>query len=529
MFVRKKRNRTGTISVVVVDKRHGYKEVKNFGVVSTEEEADVLCASAREWIQTNSGQLLIDFGCDTIQAQELEEAHRAFANIDSVFMNAPQLILNPIYDNIGFNRIPDEVLRHLVIARICQPMSKLATVDYLRSHFNEDTSLDKIYYYMDKLYNTQQEIVQQISVEHTRRILGGCIGIVFYDCTTLYFESFVRDKLCESGFSKDGKSKENQIVIGLLVSPGGYPLAYSVFCGSQYEGFTMIPVVDDFVKRFHLKDVVVVADSGLMTKKNVLLLQTGNYKYILGARIRNESKEIREWILSQEKEEGTYPEFEKTHIITAPAKEDPKATKEIKERLIITYSKDRAKNDADNRKRGVDRLRNSFGSGTIKKESINRRGYNKFLEITNNVEIIINEEKIKEDEKWDGWKGYITNTEIAAKDVVSQYHSLWVVEKAFRITKGNLEARPIFHFTSKRIEAHICICFIAYKVYKELERIMKLMKFPMSVDKALEIAKTIPTITIKLPHNQQKMTQTLFLTDEQRTIKPLFDLKKYFG
>ena len=529
MFVRKKKNRSGTISVVVVDKRHGFKEVKNFGVVTTDEEAEVLCMRASEWIRSYGGQQLIDFGHCPAQDRELEETERAFANIDSVFMNAPQLILNPIYDSIGFNRIPDEVLRHLVIARICQPMSKLATVDYLKSHFNEDTSLDRIYYYMDKLYNTQQETVQQISVEHTRRILGGSVGIVFYDCTTLYFESFIRDKLCEPGFSKDGKTKENQIVIGLLVSAGGYPLAYSVFCGSQYEGFTMIPVVDDFVKRFHLEDVVVVADSGLMTKKNVLLLQMGKYKYILGARIRNEAKDIREWILSQAKEENTYLEYEKTHTIPAPEPDDPKATKEIKERLIITYSKDRAKNDADNRKRGVERLRLSFGSGTIKKESINRRGYNKFLEITNDIDITINEDKIKDDEKWDGWKGYITNTDIEAKEVVSQYHGLWVVERAFRVTKGNLEARPVFHFTSRRIEAHICICFIAYKVYKELERIMKLMKFPMSVDKALEIAKTIPTVTMRLPYNQQKLTQTLFLTDEQRAIKPLFDLKKYFG
>ena len=208
MFVRKKRNRTGTISVVVVDKSNGFKEVKNFGVASTDEEADVLCMRAREWIHTYGGQQVIDFGRNTVQDRELEETERAFANIDSVFMNAPQLILNPIYDSIGFNRIPDGVLRHLVIARICQSMSKLATMDYLKSHFNEDTSLDQIYYYMDKLYNTQQEAVLQISVEHTRHILGGCIGIVFYDCTTLYFESFVRDKLCEPGFSKDGKSKE---------------------------------------------------------------------------------------------------------------------------------------------------------------------------------------------------------------------------------------------------------------------------------------------------------------------------------
>ena len=143
--------------------------------------------------------------------------------------------------------------------------------------------------------------MQEISVEHTRKILGGNIGIVFYDCTTIYFESFVHDKLCEPGFSKDGKSKENQVVIGLLVSAGGYPLAYSVFCGSQYEGFTMIPVVEDFVTRFHLKDLIIVADSGPMTKKNATLLQSGKYQYILGARIRNEAKAIREWILSRDR------------------------------------------------------------------------------------------------------------------------------------------------------------------------------------------------------------------------------------
>lgn len=527
MFVRKKKNRTGSISVVVIDKSYGgYKEIKNFGVVSSEEEADVLCARAREWISTYGGQQLLDFGRTDAQEREQEETDRAFANIDAVLMNAPQLILNPIYDSIGFDRIPDEVLRHLVIARICQPQSKKATVDYLRSHFEEDYTLDKIYYYMDKLYNTQQDLVQEISVEHTRKILGGNIGIVFYDCTTIYFESFVRDKLCEPGFSKDGKSKENQVVIGLLVSTGGYPLAYSVFCGSQYEGFTMIPVVEDFVARFHLKDFVVVADSGLMTKKNVKLIQSGKYKYILGARIRNEAKAVREWILSRDKQEGNYYEYEKLHAITTSNSNEPQI---IKERLIITYSASRAKKDAENRKRGVERLRKAFGSGTIKKESINRRGYNKFLEITQDIGIVINENKVIEDAVWDGWKGYITNTTIEAKEVVTQYHDLWVVERAFRITKGNLELRPVFHFTPKRIEAHICICFIAYKVYKELERIMKLMRFPLSIDKSLEIAKTIPTVTIRMPYNGKTQTQTLFLTPEQNAIKPLFDLKKYFG
>jgi len=507
MFVRKKRNKTGTISVVVVDKSNGgFKEIKNFGVAPSEEEADVLYSDALAWVQCYGGQGILDFeGAHSKEATE-SLALQMFSCVDSVLMNAPQLLLSRVYDDIGFNRIEDEILRHLVIARICQPMSKAATVDYLKSYFDEDIELVNIYRYMDKLYNTQRELVQEISVEHTRKILGGHIGIVFYDCTTLYFESFIHDKLCEPGYSKDGKNKENQIVVGLLVSANGYPLAYSIFCGSQYEGFTIVPVVEDFVRRFNLEDFVVVADSGLMSKKNLSLLQSGGYKYILGARIRNESAEVREWIVSRDKSEKKHYE----------------RIKSTGDRLIITYSEERAKRDADNRKRGVSRLKKAYASGILRKESLNRRGYNKLLEISKDVEITINEEKVSEDVRWDGWKGYITNTNLKAEDVVAQYHELWVVERAFRITKGNMEMRPIFHFTSRRIEAHICICFIAYKVYKELERIIKGTDIGLSVDKVLSIAKTIPTITIRLPHSEQFVTQTLFLTDAHRSIQALF-------
>lgn len=507
MFVRKKRNRTGTISVVIVDKSKGeFREIKRFGVAHSEEEADALYTQAFMWMQEFGGQTTLDFDESHNKEQEMSVALQVLSKVETVLLNAPQMLLNRIYDDIGFNRIKDDILRHLVIARICQPMSKAATVDYLKSYFDEDVELVNIYRYMDKLYDTQRDLVQEISVEHTRKILGGHIGIVFYDCTTLYFESFIHDKLCEPGYSKDGKSKENQIVVGLLVSAGGYPLAYSVFCGSQYEGFTMIPVVEDFVKRFNLEDFVVVADSGLMSKKNLALLQSGGYKYILGARIRNESAEIREWILSLEKSERAHYE----------------RRKDTGDRLILTYSPDRAKKDADNRKRGVARLKRAFASGIIKKESLNRRGYNKFLEITRDIGITINEDKIADDERWDGWKGYITNTTLSADNVVSQYHGLWVVERAFRITKGNMEMRPIFHFTSRRIEAHICICFIAYKVYKEFERIIKERGLTISVDKVLNIAKTIPTITIKMPNCKAPVTQTLFLSEAHKSIQCLF-------
>ena len=512
MFPRKKKNRTGSISVVVIDKSHGgYKEVKSFGVVKTDEEADLLMAEASEWIRTAHGQRVLDFAGSSVRQAERLEVERVLGNISSVVLNGPQLILNQVYDSIGFNRIRDEVLRHLVIARICRPGSKAATADYLKSYFHEDVSLDQIYRYMDKLYNTQRETVQQISVEHTRKVLGGSIGLMFYDVTSLYFETGIQDELRTNGFSKDGKTAESQIILGLLVSADGYPLSYSVFNGAQYEGRTMIPIIDDFIQRFNIKDFVVVADSGLLNKTNVELLRQAGYKYILGARIKKEPAKTIEWILAQEKVSGAYHEY----------------TRENGERLVLGYSEQRAKKDAHNRVKGIERLRKAYSSGVLTKASINKRGYNNFLSISKDVKVVINEQEIENDAKWDGLKGYVTNTDLDAEKVVAQYHSLWCVERAFRVTKGNLEARPIFHFTEKRIEAHICICFIAYKVYKELQRIIALHGgIGLSVDKVIDIAMTIPTIKIRMPYNGEERIQTLFLTDKHRQIKPLFDIKE---
>ena len=340
---------------------------------------------------------------------------------------------------------------------------------------------------------------------------GGKIGLMFYDVTTLYFETSQTDALREPGFSKDGKTAESQVVLGLLVSEGGYPLSYSLFNGSQYEGFTMIPMIDDFKQRFTLgADFVVVADSGLMNKNNVALLQEAGYKYILGARIKNEGASVKQWILSLEKKDKTSYEHKRQNG----------------ERLIVSYSEKRAKKEAYNRNRGIARLRKAYKSGHITKQQVNKRGYNKFLEISKDIEVSISEEKIAEDCKWDGLKGYITNTGLDAERVIAQYHGLWVVERAFRISKGTLEMRPIFHFTERRIEAHICICFIAYKVYKELERLIGINKIDMGVDHVLDSAKTITTIRIKMPENGTYFTKTLFLTEKHLAIKSLFDPPK---
>ena len=408
MYIRKKRNRSGTTSVVIVSKAHGkYKEVKSFGSSACEAEIDMLCEKVAAWIRSFGGQQEFDF--DDCRGREQEETARFVENVDSIMINGTQILLGKVYDSIGFNRIPDEILRHLVIARVSQPRSKLATVEYLKSYYDEDVDLNRIYRYMDKLYNSQMELAQQISVEHTWKLFDGKIGLMFYDVTTLYFETADTDVLREPGFSKDGKTAESQVVLVLLVSEGGYPLSNSLFNGRQYEGYTKIPMIDDFKQRFSLgDDFVVVADSGLMNKNNVSLLQKAGYKYILGARIKSERASVKQWILTLEKQDNTSYIYKR----------------ENGERLIVSYSEKRAKRDAYNRDRGIDRLRKAYKSGRLTKQQVNKRGYNKFLEISKDVEVTISEDKIAEDCKWDGLKGYITNTDLDAEQVISEYHGL---------------------------------------------------------------------------------------------------------
>ena len=362
MYVRKKTNRSGSTSVVIVDKRTGKtRYLKTIGVSSEPTEIATLYQQGKKWLAAHCGNRDIFLEVER-QREEKQVTEYLLNNVENILLNGTQLILTEVFKLVGFHTIDDDILKHLVIARLCQPASKAGTVDYLKSYFDEDVELHNIYRYLDRLHNTLQDKIQQISVEHTRRILGGKIGIVFYDVTTLYFESDYCDDFREHGFSKDGKHTQPQVVLGLLVSRDGYPLSYSLFSGSQYEGRTMIPIVEDFVKRFDLEDFVVVADSGLMNKTNISLLESGGYKYIVGARIKNETEEIKQWILSQEKQDGVFHETQKGNS-----------------RLIIGYSDNRAKKDRYNRDKGVRRLKTAYKTGTITKEHVNKRGYNKFF------------------------------------------------------------------------------------------------------------------------------------------------------
>lgn len=418
----------------------------------------------------------------------------------------PELIFGTLFDAIGFNQVKEELFRHLVIARLAFPASKLKTVDYLYRYRGIMTNEDTIYRFLDTLNKTHKEIVERIAYEHTQKTLG-TISVVFYDMTTLYFDAEDEDDLRKIGFSKDGKFQNPQIMIGLLIGSGGYPIGYDIFEGNTFEGKTLIPTLEKLQQKYGFAKPVVVADAGLLSKDNIRLLKEYDYPFILGARIKNETEMLKKELL--EKSRGL--KDGDTFVLT----------KADTTRIIVSYSEKRKRKDAHNRDKGLKKLRVKVASGKLTKTQITNRGYNKFLTLKGDIEVAVNEDRVKEDVSWDGLKGYVTSTTLDPKEVIAHYGQLWQIEKAFRISKTDLRVRPIFHYKRRRIEAHLCIAFVAYSIWKELELRLERNKIGMSPRRAAELTHTMYELTYTLPHSKRREKKILKMDAEQQE---LFDV-----
>ena len=500
MFLRKKVNKSGVISVQIIDKSSGkYKVYKTIGSSSDLNEVDSLFLEGRRII------------LEAQKAQEFDftDYRKIYSDVLSSIVSQKtigiQYVLGKIFNDIGFNQIKDNLFKDLVLYRLVYPKSKLKTTEYLYRYEQKLYSEDVIYRFMDKLNNRYKDKVQEISIKHTQKILDNTIQAVFYDVTTIYFEIEREDQLRIPGFSKDGKHSNPQILLGLLVSKNAYPLAYDIFEGNKFEGDTFIPILDKFREKFKLEKLTVIADAGLLSQKNIQDLINKKYEFIIGSRIKNEKESIKQEILNFNFKKENNVLLSKDNL-----------------NLIVTYSEKRAKKDSYNREKGLKKLEKLLKSKKLTKSSINNRGYNKFLEMDGEISLKIDDDKIKIDEKWDGLKGYITNSSMNKEEILENYKNLWQIEKAFRVAKSELKIRPIFHFKRERIEAHICLNFVAYKIYKELERILKLKKSTLSPEKVIQIIQNITQISVLMPDNDI-IDKTLILTEEQKIVQELFD------
>ena len=531
MFIRKKRNKSGTVSVFVLSTTKSRKQqlVKSFGSAHPNDTAamEKLMQAASSFIQEMEGASLPHI----YEEEDVIDVFVSSLSNTQVQVAGPELVFGTLYDRIGYGAIQNRMFRNIVICRLFNPGSKLKSVDYMERYLHVTYSVDQIYRFLDNLcYRKEDEKkdsdkgeagdekkqpapvvsakpkpddfktrVENIAYSYTKKMVGDNISVCFYDMTTLYFEAAEEDDLRKCGFSKDGKHSCPQIFLGLLVASGGNPIGYEIYEGNISEGHTMIPLIRKLASRFGFDKPIVVADAGLLSKANIEELTKDGYQYIIGARPKSESEKVKERILALGMKYGDVTEIRK----------------ESGERLVLSCTEKRAKKDAHNRQRGLARLQKRMASGRLTKQNINNRGYNKYLKMEGEVTISINMEKYEADAAWDGIKGYVTNTTLTKDEVIANYGNLWFIERAFRMNKFDLAVRPIYHRLRNRIEGHICICFTAYTIMLELERILKAAKSQITIYRAQELVKNMYAITYTLPKSKQTKRAYLGMDEEQ--------------
>lgn len=520
MFVRQKKNQSGSVSVQIISKNNGkYKVIETIGCGKNSYDIEQLLQQANE--------RLLEIEPNLFDFLKYQEKKQRLTNKDMRVIG-DELIFGKLFkeigcSNISFVKIKDiELFKALVISRLLYPGSKLYLIDYYHIYKKQKIDKNKIYRFMDAIY--QDDLKSQIEkciFTHTQKIMNDTITVTFYDVTTLYFESESEDDLRRIGFSKEGKLARPQIQLGLFTTLQGYPLSYEVYEGNKYEGHTLVDILQKFQKKFNVKiKPIVVADRGMLNNDNIAYLENNNYKYILAAKIKNISNDLKEQITNLPfLNDGTIHTLEISKEIKYKDKDDNKKTLNTKQRLILTYSSKRAKKDKYTREKALEKIEAKL-SKKITKSDLKLSYYAKYLDIDEKCDIKyrLNPSKISNDEKLDGIKGFITNDfTLKPNEVIEHYQNQYDVEKAFRISKTDLKIRPIYHRLETRIKAHILISFVSYAIYKEFERKIKQsnieIKFKLAFDhiKTMYGYKTLYGVEpLELDETQQKIYDAVY-------------------
>ena len=398
----------------------------------------------------------------------LREEHRIITGIHEVYGRIYRELGLDLVLPAGRQRMSNRVLYHTVMARIANPDSKRASVRRLERDFGVLVPLEKVYRMMDRLDEAAIAGMRDRIGTYTRSLFPEPIDLVLFDCTTLFFESTCADTLRAYGYSKDGKHSEVQVLLALAVTRGGLPLGYEVFPGNNWEGDSFIPTL----RTMHPETAraVIVADAGMFSKDNLAALEARDCRFVVGARLRNLPQALTARVLRTSRYRGVAGSELKVGVFRHGGR-----------RLVVSWSAKRARKDAHDRRRAVAKLIRRLGKSTTPKQLLGTSGYHRYVRIVGDAGLEVDEEKIRAAEHWDGLHGVVTNLRgIGVQDLFDRYRQLWQVEESFRITKHDLRVRPVFHWTDRRIRAHLAIAFMAYACVRHLARRVALQKRPMS-------------------------------------------------
>jgi len=485
-------------------------------------------------------------------------------------------IYGKLYDELEFNKVlanparnvsSTNILKEIVLARVANPDSKRGSVINLEENFGVKLDLKAVYKMMDRIDDKQILKLNKLVYNNTKALFKDKIDIVYFDATTLYFESFTEDRgedaIKKNGYSKDGKFNQPQVVLALMVTKSGLPIGYKAFSGDTFDGHTILPALQEVQENFNIDNVVFVADSGMFNKNNLgefdkihnpflykyisytwsatttntLTLKDYQYQlkefnksnitYIVGARIKNMSKDITKKILDMD----NYKVLDDNTKVATFYYEG--------KRLIVTHSQKRASKDKHDREEGIEKLKLRLEKNSSVKSQLSNQGYKKYLQLeqTNqdkkdnnkqgscDISIVLNAQKIEEDSAWDGLKGIITNNkDLTNKELIHQYSNLWQVEESFRITKHDLKIRPIYHWKPSRVKAHLAISFMAYTLVRHLEYRVRLQYIKLSPEKIRQILLSIQVSVLYDTKTNKKFAIPSKISNDAKKIYKLMEV-----
>jgi transposase len=472
MFIRKKLNKNGTSTILLVTgKRVAGKKnpvtvtIKHFGTAKTKNQLRLLLKQAEEYksdIEVRSPKIRVLKIASGLDIQSCTSCNIGFSDVYGA-------AFDQVFTKLNLKPLVLKQLRDLAVMRIASPASKRKTAR-IAEEYGIDCEVNSIYKLMDKLTIPTTEQIKKAVYANTVSLLAQnnkTIDVIFYDLTTIYFETGSQDELREFGFSKDGKHQHVQIMLAVMVTTDGLVIDYQEFKGNCYEGHTLIPALNEIKERYSIDKIILVADAALMNQINLKELDRQKIKYVISVRIKNS------------KDKGEIINTDGYAFISSTKNEDG-VIEEIKSKIIPSgdgflvayHSTKRAKKDQRARDKNLEKIKRHLQSTA--KSKLTGALRKSYVKISKKCQIEIDETKLALDKQFDGFFGLHTNIEnIDPLELLASYRGLWQVEQTFRIAKNNLEIRPIFHYTTRRIKAHFTICYMALALIRHVEFILR--------------------------------------------------------
>ncbi len=505
MFIRKKLNKNGSVAVMLLGgervpgKKHPVSRmIKHFGSASEESQIDALVQEAETYkanFQTIPKAKILRIACDT----DLQSCRSYNVGFSDVYGE----LFADIFSSLALKTHFIRQLQVLTVMRIAAPASKLKTARFCEE-YGFDSKVDVLYKLMDQLTPAVIERIKQIIHHYTCQILlenKQSIDVLFYDLTTISFETSTQDEVRNFGFSKDGKHQHVQIMLAVMVTKEGLPIDYEEFPGNCYEGHTLLPVIKKIQQRYQINKAILVADAALMNKVNLQELTASKIHYVIAARIKNTKRDVKQSILDL----STYKNVSSTRDPEGILEDEIKAKRiemETGDWLIVYHSSRRARKDKWDREKDLQKIKNYLAS--TGKSKLTSRLKKSYVFLKKDCAIEIDPQKLKQEEAYDGFFGLQTNIKNAIpKELLSSYRGLWQVEQTFRISKSHLKIRPVFHYSPRRIRAHFAVCYMALALVRYREFKLKRNQLFISYEQLHELLDRMRVVKIINSEKQQ--------------------------